>query len=381
MPSLWKHPESKFWVACYTDKDGRQKKQSTKIEAKEKNRKAAMRVADELESAHRRRATTTQIFKMCGDLVKDVTGEELEAVKVGDFLDSYLKRRAAEVSPATLASYKGAAEKFKAWLGEKVSMELFRVEKPHILGFRDHLAQSLHRTTANNVLKCLRVFFKDARRERRIFDDPCEDVSTLKKEAGGSSERRAFTRPELRLVMKEVEGTEWVSLVRFGLYTGQRLGDVANLRWSQIDLENEEISMTTAKTGRRVLVPVCSALNEHILTLKTGDQPESFVHPRAAALGVSHLSREFGEILGRCGLRQAVKDHRKKAGREGARRELNPLSFHSLRHTAVSMMKNAGISPAVVQDLIGHESAEMSAHYTHIESEAKRKALAKLPSI
>jgi integrase len=45
------------------------------------------------------------------------------------------------------------------------------------------------------------------------------------------------------------------------------------------------------------------------------------------------------------------------------------------------MMKNAGISPAVVQDLVGHESAEMSAHYTHIDGEAKRKAVDALPVI
>ena len=37
-----------------------------------------------------------------------------------------------------------------------------------------------------------------------------------------------------------------------------------------------------------------------------------------------------------------------------------------------------GGSPAVVQDIIGHDSAEMSAHYTHIESGAKRQALAAL---
>jgi integrase len=380
--SLWKHPESKYWVACYTDKDGRQKKQSTKIEAKDKNRRAALHIAEEMESAHRRRATTTQIFKMCGELVKDVTGEELEAVKVGDFLNSYLKRRAGEVSAGTLAAYKGTAEKFKVWLGDKVNMELFRVEKQHIQGFRDHLATILHRTTANHVLKCLRIFFKDAKRERRIFDDPCEDVAILKQDASQANTRRAFTLPELRTVMKEIEGTEWVSLVRFGLYTGQRLGDLANLRWSQLDLENGEISLTTGKTGRRVLVPVCEALKDHVLTLEAGEKPEAFIHPRAAGLGVSHLSREFGEILGRCGLRrEAPAHHAKMEGRKGARRELNALSFHSLRHTAVSMMKNAGISPAVVQDLIGHESAEMSAHYTHIESEAKRKALAKLPTI
>jgi hypothetical protein len=44
-------------------------------------------------------------------------------------------------------------------------------------------------------------------------------------------------------------------------------------------------------------------------------------------------------------------------------------------------MKNAGISPAIVQDIIGHQSAEISAHYTHVENAAKLKALNALPDI
>jgi integrase len=36
------------------------------------------------------------------------------------------------------------------------------------------------------------------------------------------------------------------------------------------------------------------------------------------------------------------------------------LSFHSLRHTAVSLLKEAGIPDAVVMELVGHESAAMS---------------------
>jgi hypothetical protein len=44
-------------------------------------------------------------------------------------------------------------------------------------------------------------------------------------------------------------------------------------------------------------------------------------------------------------------------------------------------MKNAGVSPAIVQDIIGHNSAEVSAHYTHIDSAAKKAALAQLPDL
>ena len=44
-------------------------------------------------------------------------------------------------------------------------------------------------------------------------------------------------------------------------------------------------------------------------------------------------------------------------------------------------MKNAGISPAIVQDIIGHDSPAVSAHYTHIEESAKRKAIGAMPDL
>jgi hypothetical protein len=48
-----------------------------------------------------------------------------------------------------------------------------------------------------------------------------------------------------------------------------------------------------------------------------------------------------------------------------------------LRHTATSLMKRQGILAAVVQDIIGHDSEAISAHYTHIDQAAKRGALEK----
>lgn len=51
------------------------------------------------------------------------------------------------------------------------------------------------------------------------------------------------------------------------------------------------------------------------------------------------------------------------------------------RHAATRLMKNAGISPAIVQEFVGHDSPEMSTKYTHIEMDAMRKAAASMPDI
>jgi integrase len=52
-----------------------------------------------------------------------------------------------------------------------------------------------------------------------------------------------------------------------------------------------------------------------------------------------------------------------------------------LRHTATSLLKNAGVSDVIARDIIGHDSAAVSANYTHIDQETKRVALDKLPDV
>jgi integrase len=52
-----------------------------------------------------------------------------------------------------------------------------------------------------------------------------------------------------------------------------------------------------------------------------------------------------------------------------------------LRHTAVSLLKDAGIPDSVVMALVGHESAAMSARYTHVGREALARAAASMPEI
>jgi integrase len=63
------------------------------------------------------------------------------------------------------------------------------------------------------------------------------------------------------------------------------------------------------------------------------------------------------------------------------RRVHSGISFHSLRHSAVSLLKDAGVPEAVVMELVGHDSKEMSGHYTHVGNEALEKAVAALPEI
>jgi integrase len=89
---------------------------------------------------------------------------------------------------------------------------------------------------------------------------------------------------------------------------------------------------------------------------------------------------QFTELLVAAGLREP-RDHQGRGIGRGGKRTRMDTSFHSLRHTAVSLLKDAGIPDAVVMALVGHESTAMSQRYTHVGKESLNKAAAALPQI
>jgi integrase len=380
--SLTKRPTSQFWVACFIDRHGRRLKRSTATV----DRKRAQKIADEYEAAARRKRTALQVRRVITQLHREITGEELSETSLRNFIESWLERKAPEIAPTTLAFYRNAGAKFLAFLGEAADGDLTEITRDHITRFRNEEAKRFAPKTVNHEVKFVRMIFRAARRDALVGDDPAEFVDTIRK--GKATVRRPFTIPELKAVLS-VADDEWRSMVNFGIYTGQRLGDIASLTWQNIDLQRGEIRLETHKTHKTLILPIAAPLRRHIEALPTSDDPAAPLHPRAFAIvtrqGKSgHLSNQFADLLAEAGLR-AKKAHRRNPGdsARGRGRGSNTggLSFHSLRHTTVTIMKEAGIPAAVVMELVGHDSAAMSDHYTHVGAEAMQKAADSLPDL
>ena len=199
----------------------------------------------------------------------------------------------------------------------------------------------------------------------------------------GNIQRRPFTLEELKLIREEATG-EWESMILFGLYTGQRLGDLATLRWNHIDLQREELRLQTNKTGRSVTIPLAAPLLNYLVTqAATPDDPNAFVHPELAeayAKSSSTASNQFTSLLVQCGLRKSASHSSKNKGRN-TKREKSTLSFHSLRVTAVTMLHEAGVPAATVEEWVGHDSTEVHQTYIKIGRESLMKASSSLPAI
>ena len=382
MASLTKKLHSKYWFACFRDLNGKQCRRSTG----ETNEKKARAIAQNYELVAQRKLRPHKARETLSELYRQVYGEALPTASVRQYVDGWLAIKEPETAPATYAAYQKSTVKFLAYLGPDAERDIAEIRPVHISGFRNSLANKVAPGTTNFDLKCIRMLFKAARRDGYILEDPAEFVGSVKRENG--SGRRPFKVEEIKALLS-IADREWQSLIKFGIYSGQRLGDLAALTWANLDLEKNQIRLVTRKTSKTMLVPIAAPLRNHISTLKGSDDTKAPVHPGAFAMlqqqkgRTGNLSNQFAALLVDAGLREASERVGTGKGRGGpnTRRAKNDLGFHCLRHTAISLLKDAGIPEAVVMELVGHDSKQMSAHYTHVGQEALEKAAAALPEV
>jgi integrase len=375
--SIRKHPKSKYWFACITLPNGRQTQRSTK----QTDPKKARAFADKLEAAGRAKLSEKQARKIVSEIFEMMNNEKLPGSTLRDYLTKWSANKKRETAEATGRRYGEVVDQFIAAIGKKSDLDVNDVTRADVIGFRDGLAARLSASTANLAVKIIRMALKDSQIAGLVDTNVAVGVRPVK-HRGKVNARRAFTLPELKNILSKASG-EWRGIILFGLYTGQRLGDIAKLTWQNLDLDRQELAFVTSKTGRNQRIPLAGPLQRLITKLDAGDNPKQPLFPRAAAVGLTGtLSNQFYEILIDAGLAE-TRSHAAAATGKGrsSRRAFNALGFHALRHTATSLLKNAGISPAIVQDIIGHDSPAVSAHYTHIEESAKRKALNAIPDL
>jgi integrase len=385
MASILKRPRSKYWHAFYRDSAGRAFCRSTKLTT----RQEAQKVADLWEITAQKKKSAQHIKSVFTNLFREVYGESLPVASLKKFVGTWLEQKKPETSLATYLAYQKTTETFLEALPEKAEKDLSEVTRADIIKFRNDLSHHLSATTVNRYVKVLRMVFKAAHRDGYVLENPAEHVEILKNNTRGKpgqNGRRPFTIPEIQTILS-VADPEWQSLIKFGLYTGQRLGDLALLTWDNVDLGRNELRLVTKKTGKNLTIPISSPLQAHIMSLRDSlDGPGTTpLHHRAFETVMKQgravsLSNQFADLLSQAGLREQ-KDHQSRGIGRSAKRAGSSLSFHSLRHTAVSLLKDAGIPQAVVQELIGRDSVAMSQLYTHVGVEALRKAAASLPVI
>jgi integrase len=377
MASIHRHPNSRYWY-CTISVPGHGQLQRT---TKQTDRRKAYEFAQKLENAGRSTLTDIQARKILAEIYEIRNqGEKLPGSKAREFFKSWTANKIRETATATGIGYSRAIDSFIKSLGNRADLDISAITPRDIVRFRDQLAARLSTSSANHAVKIVRTALRNAQADSLVSVNVAVGVRPAKS-AEESGRRRPFTLPEIKRLLRAAHGSEWVGLILFGVYSGQRLGDITRLTWQNVDLARGELALVSRKTKRRIQIPLAAPLQKFLLDMEIGDDPKQPLFPKAAATKrISTLSNQFHAIMADAGLVEP-RSHQSTGKGRSSRRVFNELSFHALRHTVTSLMKNAGISPAIVQDIIGHDSPAISAHYTHIEETAKRRAIDLLPDV
>ena len=390
MPSIHRQPARPFWFCAFSifnpeTHTSRRVFRSTKTSDK----RQALEICRAWHKAGRLARTgrlsvdaaRKVIARGVSDVFTAANIESMPSASIKAWCDTWLEAKAIEAEPSTHIRYKTIMEHFSAFLGlAKSKRDLSTLQASDIARFRDYEAKELSRATANLSLRVLRVCFGEAVRQGLLTINPGVRVKSLK--LRDKSPRRAFTLSEIKRILKACgEDAEWRGLILFGLYLGQRLGDLAKLTWRAVNLDTGEIAFTARKTGRRIVLPLVQPLSDYLSALPASDNPDAFIFPNSAGeKRTSHLSHQFRKILVDAGLIEPRTHESTGQGHSGTRKP-SEISFHSLRHSAVTMLKAAGVSDFITREIVGHESAAVSRQYTHLTTDDKRAAMQRLPNV
>jgi integrase len=387
MSSLRKHPRSKYWYAVIPTLLGGWTNRSTKTTDKELANKQAMDWQKTVELARAGRLVASQARKMITETYEEANGEKLEVTTIAAYWERWLLVKAKECAPNTMDRYHNAHKHLLKYLDTRSSMELVHLDKNLITEYRDATAKQTSKSTANNNLKILRGVLTDAFRDGLVTVNEAVKVKTLKRNRKERFKRLPFTMVQIRKVLKLGTLTqEWRGMTLMGLYTGQRLSDVSTARWGQFDMVTKVWSFTSQKTGKDMILPIHPVLFKHLVSVRPKHPVnDDAVFPRAAGKvertgKVGQLSKEFHDILAKVGLVETQSSRNTGKGRD-TKRMMSLLSFHSLRGTLTSILKESGASQGVAMDIIGHDTPSVSDHYTKISEAVKREWIGKMPDV
>lgn len=381
MAFVFKDPNSPYYTASWRDKDGRWVRKSTKQRIKPDAQKIADDWQHDTKAAVERLDDENWRRYLVEDFSKRILGAELTAPTCKKWFNQWMEGKAKGISEKTAERYDFCVQNFLKLLGTRADKPLDCITAQDIISFRDKILKHGKRSgTVNMDLKIVRSILERAKEIGYINRNPSYAVDLLPRYTD-MVERRPFNAEQIRLILQKTEGTDWYGMVLMGYYTALRLGDIANMKWSSIDLEKKIITVTPQKTrrmGKTIQIPIHDRLYQWLATLPAPINKDVYLFSDLCNHRIgsnSGLSTKFAKILKKAGIdRDRVKNGAKS-------RSTSRLSFHSLRHTFASELANQGVSPEIRMKLTGHNSLKVHEGYTHLETDTIRDAIDKIPCV
>lgn len=233
--------------------------------------------------------------------------------------------------------------------------------------------------------KTLKDATRGAHGPKLLLHNPTDNVQRPRRQR---TEMCVWSADELRQFLQDSRGDHFHACWLLAATTGLRRGELLGLRWDDIDLEGQLLSVQrsrvaagydvvegTPKSGRGRRVDL-DPETVTVLRRHRARQLEDRVAWGQAWVDTGLLfTQENGQGLHPHSVSQAFE-------RSVARANVPTIRFHDLRHTHATLLLGAGVHPKVVQERLGHASIQITLDtYSHVMPGMQADAAAKVGAI
>ena len=382
MGSLYRqNSRSKAWIAKFKSSDGKWIARTTGT----RDRRTAELALQQFEKdANMARIdgelTVAAINRNAADMHKRITGKALNFVTPEAYMHEFLQSKEAKATKATMHSYRKIVKFFLQHLGPKANQDIQRVKPVDVQGFiASRIKGGAAPATVKLDIKVLNSVFLRAMKQGVCVLNPAATVDMPVVE---SDPKLPFTLDEVQAIIKACPNDEWRTLVYLGFYTGGRIRDISDLTWSSLDLgKNPTVAYKQRKIRKgaqgKVRITMHPDLKDWLEEYRLVSQakPTDPVLPTIHMLkpgGRAGNSQQFIEIMRQAGVDPCYAEGKHK---------LPKKSFHSFRHTMVTMLQGQDVPEDVRMLIVGHSNPDVHKIYSHDEETAIKSAILKLPKL
>lgn len=294
----------------------------------------------------------------------------------GEWVDGWLADMRPRIRASTYASYQVILRHLKCGLGQRpvASLEMEELQR-----FMDGLVvRGLAASTRAGILRMLKSSLEAARAAGLIQRNPAVGVKLGRME---KCEQQVLSRGEQgRLAAQAISEGELSILL--GLYLGLRVGEIAGLRWD--DINWTENTLAVRRTAHR---SACAdAAGKTSLCVS---EPKTFAARRRlpipeflmGMLRERYVQAGNGEgfVFGKPGRLCDPRTLQRRLEKLKRRANLPDVHFHTLRHTFATRLLEMGVDVKTVSLLLGHSSVKITLEfYAHATWEHRRQAIDQL---
>lgn len=373
------------WFATWVGLDGRRHQKTTRVKVKSKGmtekqtRMIAQSVADAMERAAKGLTPVEQAMESVR-AVAVANGMAKPVPSIADYMTQFPAQACARAEQQRHRTFRD----FLSWLGRDAKLPLTCISTDHMRGHLIWLLQNYHKGTVDRRREHLAGAFNRARDiDKHITHSPMAGlkVKQLMRSIGmqdDTVEREPFTVEEMQIILFKFP-QPYRDLAAASFYLGGlRLGDTCLLRWEHVDFDKGGVFVRERKTVKPRYIHLLPELRERLLARRAAqEEGEEYVFPETARkylYSPGTVSTRFTQQLRAFGiLKDDDADHKALKGR---RRPVARKSFHSIRHTVVSLGRsNPNLTADMVRETVGHDSEKIERRYFTPADNAKLAVL------